>query len=54
MDGWGLALWASFMGFSVFMIRARVKDEEGMLKETFGKEWEDWNRSTRRFIPGLF
>ncbi|KAJ5387510.1 Phospholipid methyltransferase [Penicillium cosmopolitanum] len=54
LDGWGLALWASFMGFSVLMIRARVKDEEDMLKQLFGKEWEDWNRSTKRFIPGLF
>jgi protein-S-isoprenylcysteine O-methyltransferase Ste14 len=53
LSGWGSALWASFMGFSVWMILTRVKDEEDMLSLTFGKKWEDWNRSTKRFIPGL-
>jgi protein-S-isoprenylcysteine O-methyltransferase Ste14 len=32
----------------------RVKEEETMLKSTFGKEWEDWHKRTSRFIPGLF
>jgi protein-S-isoprenylcysteine O-methyltransferase Ste14 len=32
----------------------RVKDEEMMLKSTFGKEWEAWHERTKRFIPGLF
>jgi protein-S-isoprenylcysteine O-methyltransferase Ste14 len=31
----------------------RVKDEEEMLKGQFGKEWEEWHRSTKRFIPGI-
>jgi len=32
----------------------RVKDEEMMLKSTFGKEWEAWHERTKRFVPGLF
>jgi protein-S-isoprenylcysteine O-methyltransferase Ste14 len=28
--------------------------EEAMMKEAFGKEWEEWNKKTWRFIPGLF
>lgn len=37
----GLALWY------------RVREEEEMLKETFGEEWEAWHKKTARFIPGL-
>ncbi|KAJ5931042.1 Phospholipid methyltransferase [Penicillium verhagenii] len=54
LSGLGSIIWASFMGVSVWAILTRVKDEEDMLKQTFGKQWEDWNRSTKRFIPGLF
>jgi protein-S-isoprenylcysteine O-methyltransferase Ste14 len=54
LSGWGAFLWALFMGFSVWMILTRVKDEEDMLKKTFGREWEDWNHSTKRFIPGVY
>ena len=32
----------------------RVREEEMMMKETFGKEWETWHAKTKRFIPGLF
>jgi protein-S-isoprenylcysteine O-methyltransferase Ste14 len=32
----------------------RVTEEEMMLKKTFGKEWEDWHKKTKRFIPGVF
>jgi len=32
----------------------RVLDEEEMLHEAFGKEWEDWHARTARFIPGVF
>jgi protein-S-isoprenylcysteine O-methyltransferase Ste14 len=31
----------------------RVSEEETMMKETFGKEWEVWHKKTCRFIPGL-
>lgn len=32
----------------------RVRDEEKMLRETFGEEWEVYHARTARFIPGLF
>jgi protein-S-isoprenylcysteine O-methyltransferase Ste14 len=32
----------------------RVRDEEAMLKEAFGREWEEWHQKTPRFVPFLF
>ncbi|TVY90422.1 hypothetical protein LAWI1_G005777 [Lachnellula willkommii] len=32
----------------------RIQDEEQMLRESFGKEWEAWHARTARFIPGVF
>lgn len=46
--GWGLAVLGYLAG------RTRVRDEEAMLKKTFGKEWEDWHKKTNRFIPGVW
>jgi protein-S-isoprenylcysteine O-methyltransferase Ste14 len=37
--GWALA------------ISQRVREEEEMLRQKFGKEWEDWHKKTARFIP---
>jgi protein-S-isoprenylcysteine O-methyltransferase Ste14 len=31
-----------------------VKIEEALLKNAFGKKWERWHASTKRFIPGVF
>lgn len=31
----------------------RIRDEETMMKATFGKEWEDYNTRTKRMIPRL-
>ena len=31
----------------------RVREEETMLKRTFGQEWEAWHARTNRFVPGL-
>lgn len=39
------------VGLSVLTIR--VRDEERMLKERFGEEWEMWHRRTARFVPGI-
>ncbi|KAI5464815.1 hypothetical protein BGZ63DRAFT_378749 [Mariannaea sp. PMI_226] len=51
LDGWGLLL-SSILVFGMFRkLVHRVKDEEVMLKETFGAEWVKWNQSTKRFIP---
>jgi protein-S-isoprenylcysteine O-methyltransferase Ste14 len=38
----------------VWVVSVRVKDEEDMLRQTFGKEWEDYHARTKRFIPGVF
>ncbi|KAF9891625.1 hypothetical protein FE257_003636 [Aspergillus nanangensis] len=48
----GLApLVGGVVAFSLFAIR--VRDEEMMLKERFGKEWERWHRRTARFVPWI-
>ena len=44
-----------FAGFIIAgAISVRVRDEEAMLKATFGKQWVEWHRRTPRFIPFLF
>jgi protein-S-isoprenylcysteine O-methyltransferase Ste14 len=37
----------------VYAMRLRVADEEKMLKEVFGKEWQEYNGRTKRYIPGV-
>ncbi|KAI9046943.1 hypothetical protein LZ554_009018 [Drepanopeziza brunnea f. sp. 'monogermtubi'] len=37
-----------------WMIMMRVADEEKMLKDALGREWEEWHGKTKRFVPGLF
>ncbi len=44
----------SFIGAGVMAGRTRVRDEEKMLKDTFGKEWVEWSGRTKRFVPGIF
>lgn len=39
---------------SISVFRKRVKEEETMMKDTFGEEWESWHARTKRFVPGLF
>lgn len=53
LDGYGYIFAVSWGIFFVSIIRVRVADEEKMLKEQFGKEWEEWHRQTKRFIPGV-
>lgn len=44
-----------FIAFGVTRVTwKRVVEEEMMLKNTFGKEWEAWHARTKRFVPGLF
>ncbi|KAF8860388.1 hypothetical protein BDZ45DRAFT_588470, partial [Acephala macrosclerotiorum] len=31
----------------------RVRNEEAVLKRTFGTEWEEYHKRTKRFIPGV-
>ena len=53
-QGWGFPAWILYMVMSVWLLKLRARDEEDMLKRKFGKQWEQWNQSTKRFIPGLF
>lgn len=53
LDGWGYVVYGVVFVFVVRKAVQRVLDEEEMLRETFGKEWEEWHRSTKRFIPGI-
>jgi protein-S-isoprenylcysteine O-methyltransferase Ste14 len=39
---------------AIRMMWKRVREEEAMLKSTWGKEWETWHLRTKRFVPGLF
>lgn len=39
---------------SLWMMGLRVKDEEKMLKDCFGQEWERWSQRTARFVPWLW
>jgi len=68
-DGvWATALptvilqWQSYIYYSCFamtvtacllVIRQRTREEEDMLKRTFGKQWTDWAAKTARFLPGI-
>ena len=51
---WKWGLFAAFFAVQVAVMSMRVADEEAMLRETFGEEWEAWHRKTARIIPGLF
>ena len=31
----------------------RIPNEEAMLRKEFGKEWEEYHRTTKRFVPGI-
>ena len=53
LDGYGKFFTVGWGVFLFVVLGTRVRDEEAMLKEQFGKEWEEWNRSTKRFIPGV-
>jgi protein-S-isoprenylcysteine O-methyltransferase Ste14 len=54
LQGWGSMVFIALGTLSVLGIVTRVRDEERMLKAKFGKEWEEWHRRTKRFIPGVF
>ncbi|CAG7942697.1 unnamed protein product [Penicillium olsonii] len=53
LQGWGPGTVVVLLGVIFWAIWMRVIDEERMLKQTFHREWEDWHRTTKRFIPGL-
>ncbi|KAJ5910087.1 Phospholipid methyltransferase [Penicillium tannophilum] len=54
LEGLGLGISVALMGGVFWTLALRVRDEEDMLRQKFGGTWENWHRSTKRFIPGLF
>lgn len=53
LRGLGFGVYVANFVFGTWTLMVRVRDEEEMLRQHFGKEWEDWHRTTKRFIPGL-
>lgn len=53
VQAWGPTAYTAGIVLVVQQLIMRVLQEEAMLKELFGKEWEEWHAKTARFIPGL-
>jgi protein-S-isoprenylcysteine O-methyltransferase Ste14 len=53
LHGWGVSAIAGLVGVSLWVLIMRMGDEEAMLRQKFGRRWEEWHRTTKRFIPGL-
>lgn len=55
---WGMRIWPVILIWLGYLglqgLRIRVQDEEIMLQSAFGREWEEYDRKTKRFIPGVF
>ncbi|KAK2593044.1 hypothetical protein QQS21_009252 [Conoideocrella luteorostrata] len=54
LKGWGAMGFAAFFALFAVALSLRVSEEEAMLKEVFGMKWVEWNKVTKRFIPGIF
>lgn len=54
LDGWGFSVIVGALVLNIAVCAARVRDEEDMMRGQFGKEWEEWHRETKRFVPGIF
>ncbi|KAH7239897.1 uncharacterized protein BKA55DRAFT_576725 [Fusarium redolens] len=54
LNGWGYMAFSLAFLLMAWKLAQRVKDEETILRETFGHEWEKWHHSAKRFIPGVF
>lgn len=52
-SGWGMGVLGCCIAGAIGVLLLRVRDEEEMLRGKFGREWEEWHRSTKRFIPGI-
>ncbi|EAW14276.1 methyltransferase family protein [Aspergillus clavatus NRRL 1] len=52
--GSGMPLVVISGSVGMMMIGVRVRDEERMLKEKFGRVWERWHTRTARFVPGIW
>lgn len=51
LNGYGWLFTAAWGVFLFSVLGVRVRDEETMLHEQFGKDWEEWHARTKRFIP---
>ena len=51
--GWGFATINASMLVLFVAVAKRVKDEEEMMRQVFGRQWVQWHESTKRFVPGL-
>ncbi|KIJ66842.1 hypothetical protein HYDPIDRAFT_38294 [Hydnomerulius pinastri MD-312] len=48
-------MWVAFAGVMVQFFWKRIVDEDRMLKEAFGEEWEKWAGRVRyRLVPGVY
>ncbi|KAI9163844.1 hypothetical protein HJFPF1_05472 [Paramyrothecium foliicola] len=54
VQGWGFITCCVVILAMVKGLPQHVKIEETILKNAFGKKWERWHGSTKRFIPGVF
>lgn len=53
LQGWSATAYVIIGVLFAGLLGMRVKQEEAMLRELFGKEWEQWHGKTKRFIPGV-
>ncbi|GFF33494.1 hypothetical protein IFM51744_02131 [Aspergillus udagawae] len=53
LDGWGMMVIGALGTVAAMVVGMRVRDEERMLREKFGREWEGWHARTARFVPGI-
>ncbi len=54
VQAWSATVYAGAGVLLVQQMAVRVRQEEAMLRELFGKEWEAWHAKTKRLVPGLF
>ncbi len=58
MVGWALAFRSLagvlLAGLTIFPLIARIRSEEALLKDYFGKEYADYCARTSRLVPGVF
>jgi len=38
----------------LWSLSKRIPEEDAMMKKEFGKQWIEYHRHTKRFVPGLF
>jgi protein-S-isoprenylcysteine O-methyltransferase Ste14 len=54
LDGVNGVMVLALTAIAVYSLRLRILHEEAMLKETFGREWEEWHAKTARLFPRIW